>query len=656
VEFSDDPIVPERDFDIEVKVRNIENSMEVWIYFDDDTLPFKKVNVGPDLEETKVSVPKDDWGVKLNLNCGTHTLKADLVRFGQVYDTIYEDFNVGDVPMIVFEPERPLPGEDVKIYFKDRDTEDIIKNLKVTITYMTGERESISLSTQSAGYVVFEPSRPGKYKIAIDTKKTYCGEMYFYAKRTMLVDGPHPADPLVGDMISIAVPASDIGVKAYDSNGDLYLTARTLITGAVNFTINDAGTYNLVIGETSTRYWGINKTLVVSSRPALTATIEPETPYVNSPMTVTVKAADTPLSNARVKFITPAGVQREYVTLANGKVIYDGVSAMGEYTVIVEKTGYEPVVKTFRANNGFQLELSPENPLLNEEAVLTVRDQDGLPVPDAEVSIMDTEILGATDAQGQFKFMLTESNPDSDPGRYTLLVMKDLFWSLNYQITAEDTFEITYPSNTEVGDDINVRLFNSRGGLLTDNSVSVKITSPDNTLTSLNKADFTFKPVLVGNYLIEANKLGYVSTSASIEVKPHPLDVTPRIDGKDLVIEVMSYNNSVEGISVSVLMFDGRVLKQITTDGDGMASVAIETEGNVTIEVNKEGKNPLYETQTTTKYIQKSYRTLLLAAVVAVIVAVAVALTYITWYLRTLKMRSDKTRFDAKGRSRLSGV
>lgn len=655
VSFSKDPLIMDQTFDITVKVRNVETSMQVLIYLDEDVLPFKAINVGPDTDEAEVEVLKEDWGVKLNLKCGTHTLKADLVKFGQIYDTLTMDFDVGNVPLIEFSPVRPTPGNEVKVYLKDRETGDPINQLKVTISFQGEEKGTETYSTESAGYFKFTPNKPGKYKLIVETKKAYCGEMYFYAKRNMLIDGPRPANPMVGDMITIAVPSGDIGVRVYDPNGDFYLAARTLITGAVNFTINDPGQYTLVIGDTSTRYWGINKTINVSSRPSLNVVIEPSNLYVNSPLTITVKAGDTPLANAKVKVITPEGVQREYSTLVNGKVIYDGVSTMGDYTVAIEKAGYESIIKTFKAKNGFQVELDPETPLLNNKLALIVKDQDGIFVPDAEISITEAGVVGVTDSEGKYTITLTETNPNVDPGEYTLLVMKDMFWDLTQKIRTRDTMEISSPTGVEVGDDVNINVYNSRGGLISDDSVSVKITSPDTTITSLNKANFTFKPVLVGNYTIDVGKNGYVSTSGSVKVKPHPISIDSKIEGKDLVIEVKSHNESVGGIAVSVSMFDGKVIKQVTTGSDGTSKVVIESEGNVTIAVNEKDTNPLYEVKSTSKYIKKSYRILLLILLVAIIVGGALLVAYVIWHLRTLPSRRDRERFEAKkGRSRLS--
>ncbi|MFH1125542.1 MAG: hypothetical protein V1703_00310 [Candidatus Altiarchaeota archaeon] len=655
VSFSKEPLIPDQSFDITVKVRNVETSMEVWIYLDEDTFPYKKVNVGVDSQEPEISVPKDDWGVKINLQCGTHTLRADLVKSGQVYDSYTLDFNVGNVPLITLVPARPISGNEVKILLQDRETEDPLKSLRAVISFQGEDQEPSTHNTDTAGYILYTPSKPGKYKLLIETKKQYCGEMFFYAKRNMLVDGPKPANPMVGDMITLAVPAGDIGVRIYDSNGDFYLAARTMITGAVNFTINDPGKYTLVIGEGSSRYWSINKTLNVSSRPSLSVEIEPQSPYVKSPVTITVKAGETPLSNAKVKVITPEGVQREYATLANGKVIYDGVATMGEYTVAVEKSGYESILKTFKAKSGFQVEFDPQMPFLNQEFTLMVKDQDGVAVPDAELSISEIEFVGATDSEGKQKITLRETNPGVEPGEYTLMVTKDMFWNLVQKIKTQDTLEITTSKDVEVGDDASISVYNSRGGLVGETSLSVKITIPDNTVTSLNKANFTFKPSLVGDYIVDVNKDNYQSTSGSIKVNPHPLSIDAVIDGKEVVIMVSSHNNSVEGMGIQVGMQDGKVIKSVTTDSKGLARVVIESEGNITITVNDGSKNPLYEEKSTSRSIKKSYRVLLLIVLIAAIVVGALLLAYIIWYFRVLPHRMDKERFESrKGRGGLS--
>jgi hypothetical protein len=279
---------------------------------------------------------------------------------------------------------------------------------------------------------------------------------------------------------------------------------------------------------------------------------------------------------------------------------------------------------------------------------VTVLDQDGIFVPDAQVNIPEAQIVGATDSEGKYSLKLAESNPNVDPGEYTLEVKKDMFWDLTQKIRAQDTLQLSVVNEAEVDSDVNVGLYNSRGGLVGDDDVSLKITNPDNTITSLNKASVTFKPPLVGDYNVEASKNNYISTSASVRVTPHPLSIGLSIEGKELFVEVRSHNNSVEGIGVSVIMPGGKVSALEQTDSRGMAKVPIYGEGNVSIIVNRENANPLYETKNVGKYIQKSYRIMLLVVVVVGIVIAALLISYLIWYVRTLPARTDRDRFEAK--------
>lgn len=653
VTFSKDPLVLNQLFDVRVRVGSVTSSMNVQIYFDDDQFVFHEISVGSGVDDQTINIPRTDWDEDqqlLNLKCGTHTLTAKLVKDGQVYDTLIKDFNVGNVPIIKFDPERPNPGSSVKVYLLD-STGDPLTQMKVSITYQGEDKRSETYNTDTAGYFIFTPSsqQAGRYKLVVETKKEYCGEMYFYVKRNPLIDGPNPKNPTVGDMITVAVPSGDMGVKVYDSSGDFYLAARTLITGAVNFTISDPGDYTLVIGEGSARYWSVNRTLTVAPRPLFNAEIEPASPRVKGQVIVTVKAGDTPLANARVKVVTPAGSTREYSTLANGKAIIlgDFISTMGEYTVIIESPKYQPLTKTFRAKNGFQMEFDPEVPLLNTQVTLFVKDQDGIFVPDAQVNVEEAQLVGATDAEGKYAFTLTEKNPNVDPGEYTIDVSKDMFWPLSQKIKTQDTLELLVPAEAEVGNDVNVNVYNSRGGLVGDGSVSVKITSPssDENPTLLNKANFTFKPVMVGDYALEAGKNQYISTSGLIKITPHPLSVDARIDGGDLIIKVESRNESVPDMAVSVALSDGRTIKTLTTDINGTAKIAIDDEGNISITANDRDRDILYETASTTKYIKKSYRILILIVVVVCIVAGTLVVTYLLWHVRTLHHRRDRERF-----------
>ncbi|MBM3309277.1 MAG: hypothetical protein FJY77_03395, partial [Candidatus Altiarchaeales archaeon] len=283
VTLSKDPLIIDQEFKIKIKVRNVESSMQVVIYFDDSVFPAKTVNVGPDLLDTEVTVSKDDWGTKINLKCGVHTMRADLVKYGEVYDILSQNVDVGNVPIMVLDPARPNPGQSLKISFTDRDTGEVLKNIHVTITDTDWNTEN--KDTGSTGYLIYTPSKPGKYELEI-TETKYCGEMYFYAKRNITLDGPKPERPMVGDMITINVPSSDIGLNVYDSNGDFYLSARTSITGVINFTINDPSEYLLVIGDSSTRYWGVNKTLTVSEKTTTTSSSTTSSSTITSTTTI----------------------------------------------------------------------------------------------------------------------------------------------------------------------------------------------------------------------------------------------------------------------------------------------------------------------------------------------------------------------------------
>ncbi|MDD5112362.1 MAG: hypothetical protein PHG85_07450, partial [Candidatus Altiarchaeota archaeon] len=547
VKFSPDPLEIDDNFKITIKVGKVTSSTEVTLYLDDNIIPFKKVNIGAEDESVEISIKKEDWADNqqlINIKCGTHSMKVDLTRAGfgtsDLFDTQTLDFDVGNVPILAFDPASPVPGKDVKVMFKDAAGDLLTDQIRVVISYRKNlDTITENKDTGNAGYFTYNPPQPGEYKISVQPNKyNYCGELKFYAKRIPLIDGPHPPNPVVGEMITMAVPAGDIGVKVYDSNGDFYLAARTMITGGVNFTINDAGSYLLVIGELSARHWGVNKTLNVSGRPSLSADIEPENPSVKLPVSITVKANGVPVANANVKIITPEGTQREYKTLANGKVIYDGVTTMGEYSVIVENAKYEPVIKSFKARNGFQLDFDPAIPFLNSEASVLVRDQDGIFVPDAQVSIPELGIVGATDSEGKFSFTISEADTTADPLEYPVTVSKDMFWDLTKRIPTQDTLDIRSPGEVEVGTDVSVNVYNSRGGLLGDDSMSSKVTSPEGEITTINKASFTFKPQSVGSYSIEAGKNNYMANSTVLQVTAHPLEVGIRIEGKELAIAV----------------------------------------------------------------------------------------------------------------------
>ncbi len=438
----------------------------------------------------------------------------------------------------------------------------------------------------------------------------------------MLVDGPHPENPFVGELAQIAVPVG-VGVKIVNSTDDVYLTAFTSISGGANFTINEPGEYTLVIGEISSEYWGMNKTLTVLGKATPDIKFTPENAVIGEALTIKATAQETPVADAFVTVTAPDGSFDTLVTSSSGEVVYTPAS-VGKYSVKVEKKGISPESSTFEAYNGMRIEFIPARPNVGEEVTLTVRNQMGGPVSDASV-LVDDIISGVTDELGKFRLNLTEDRS------YNISVRKSRYWDAIANVTTKGgVFLKIEPELLEAGGSATVSVVNACGKRTEG---IIEVLGPG-IMESVVGDSYAFTPKVAGNYTVSVFKEGYNESVVSgvLTVEPHPIKVEWKVDGKNLVLLFTIHEQPAAGINVGLR---GPVELNITTGNDGRIIVPLNGSGVYYVDVNKKNANPEYETKTESREIAKEYDyPILIAIILAVVGVVIIILVGVLFYRR----------------------
>ncbi|MBD3389083.1 MAG: hypothetical protein GF416_08350 [Candidatus Altiarchaeales archaeon] len=582
-------------FEVEADFSGDTCSVEAWYFIGD--YRFARKNVGCDPYNGKLEVTfedEDDWD---NVKCGPQTATVEIYNsMGLLLDNRSVNFSVGVLPVLKFMPSRPLAEKEVRVTLLDPDTGNPLKSQDVEIKDKYGG-EPISRRTASDGSFVFTPDIAGEYTLTVKEREV-CGDVTFYAKRPLLADGPHPENPVVDEMVLIAVPSgSSVGVKVLDSEGNLYLTVPVSYNGGGNFSISEAGEYTLVIGDLSTKYWSLNKTLTVTDRPVPELSIKPDEPVVGKPMTFTVTSRNEPLAGAVVTVTKPDGVAREYTTSSYGTVNYDAVTSTGEYKVAATKDRYSDVTSSFEAYHAFEPYLEPALPTVRDTIVLTVNDQNGNPVSDALVEIPDTEFMRVCDVGGRVSFNLEEAK------EYTIDISKDLFWDKEITVTPYGILSVKASSaSLMLGGNVTLFAYDSYEN---PTSADLKVTDPDGVVRYYTGSQQLITPDKPGEYVVSGEKTNHLGANVTFTVEPYALDVSTYMSQGTYYVNVTREGEPISGLKVNVKMeevdLDGR------TDDAGMASFKISQEGNLTLTVNVNGDNIVYEERIVRQNVVRSY-------------------------------------------------
>ena len=612
ITISPDPAKYNEDFRVTAKLSGVDESqcsVEAKFYIND--FAFQTINAKCGAREVDATWSQNEWD-KFNLKCGVNMARVELKVEGGLVDNYTQSVDIGVVPDVSFNPLNPTVDREFTITFRDPEDQSLITNMNVKIETLlldSGTKVSSASTTASSGQISYTTKNPGKYT-AIVSKRQYCGEIDFYIKKQMMIDGPRPANPVIGEPISIGVPAgSSVGIRILDPNGNFYQSVPVSLSGGANFTINEPGNYTIVIGEISPKYWPVNKSLMVYSRPVPEISIYPDEPAVGKPVTISVMSRGVGLEGATVTVTKPDGVSKEFITGSDGGVTYDSVTSVGRYTVRAEKDRHDIVTQTFDTYYSFSANLDPINPTVNDTITLSVQNNDGVGVGDAMVLIPSIGYVGYTDNQGKLRLSLQE------PKDYELFISKARYWNITRTVSPFGILGVEMSSyDIELGASSTIMSKTLYGKALESD---IKITGPDGITRTTAGSSYVLTPDSPGVYRIILEKRNYLPANATLNVKPHPVDFSSAIVNGKFIVNVTSHGAGVDGLKVSVAMA-GWSADEITNSA-GVASFPVRGGGLINVTVNSGGIRA-YEAKGVAREIVKSYKLQYLVAPVTIIV------------------------------------
>ncbi|MFH1721821.1 MAG: hypothetical protein ABH950_04360 [Candidatus Altiarchaeota archaeon] len=595
-----------KDFDFDIMLSGDTCGTQLVLYIDDEE--YETLNPGcgdPDDDEKKVT--KEWLGEREEpLGCGEHELKVELLRADRVTDSKSVDFSVGNLPEIRFTPEMPENNDPVRITFYDGGSP--VSGIKFTIIYNNIE-EVESASSGSGGSYTFTPDKRGRYRLKIEDTR-YCGDVNFFAKSPIMVSGPFPAFPVVGELITIGVPPG-VGVKVADSSGDICVTCENREGGA-NFTLDTPGEYTIVIGELSTKFWGQNISFTVSERPPLELEVTPEKMVAKKQVVFKLSSRGVPIEGAKLVVTKPDGSVKSFVSSESGQVYYTEASDVGKYSISVDKSRFSSVTKDFEVKNSFTVKVSPENPLIGQRITFKVQDQLGKPVSNAKVEVSQADYSTQTSAEGEASVVF------EDRLEYDVVVSKADYWDNTLKLTPFGLLSLDLSSReVELGDIVHISV---SGG------ADLEITLPDSSSESVSvEESIEYEAKTVGVYRLRATKPDHVSSTEEFKVRPHPLSANFSISDKRIILEVQSNGNPLSDLKVGVSTPQGKESK-LTTNQDGRVIYLIDEDGRYLFFLNSEGENAEFEQKVAAGEVYKERDYLIIFSAYLVIILFAAVL------------------------------
>ncbi|MBD3389084.1 MAG: hypothetical protein GF416_08355 [Candidatus Altiarchaeales archaeon] len=607
---------------------------DIW---DDNLMAYKcadnlevEVMVSGDLDETE----SDDMDIEAD---GDRELSFEIDP---------DPFSLDDTITITVydEDDDELKSASVKFTWIDDEDGDTLDEWDVEDKYETEKTDSNGEADFKL-YRDFDDNAYGKYQLDL-WMDGYCKLTETYDLRNVLnVSDPMPESPKVGEQfkLKITTPSGKAatGVWAYLNPGGF--KSRVTMDGEVSFTVTAAGTYSLAVGGTGSGYQETIKTIKVSTKPQLTATVSPDPQNVNKAVLITIQSDGKAVSGASVKVMRAGGTEQSLpgVTSDAGTISFTPTVA-GDYTVKASKSGYDDVTEAFTIQDSFQIDMPTEELKRGSQVTLTVKDSSGDTVSGASVSIEGTSISGMTDAAGHFSFTLDEV------GEYYVVVRKSGFAGAREELTAKGKLSLKLDKKElTLGESVKMTVVDSEGALTES---SIKVTGPAGAET-FTASELDYKPSKAGEHTVEASKSGYAKASDTLNVKPKPLTLTYHFKDGNLLMNASTNNEPVAGITLKVTA--GETTYNVKTDDAGVASVVANLTGNYTIEVT----NPDYTGAKVTAEKSSSLISpdLILPIIVVLVVLVLIVIFVIVAVGLLHKGRKSKGSFGRSPGSRLGG-
>ncbi len=652
VTLSDYEINPGDSFSVSAKVTNIDTDENLtynqkidFVIYADGVVVYEDIkhaeltyNESETFTVSSNSFDNDVWGGEdgelMNYKCGYMEIEVRIssdVSSESDRETLHitgSKLNVG------LTPRKPTPSSEIVVDVEDK-TGEKLDNINVRIINLGDDEkwdsdDVMRIKETEDGKVTFDPldedfrfrDNPyGVYQLDV-WDDGYCLFRDTFEVSNKLKITEVPENPYAGE---------EIRVKVLDIDDKRVENARIAVSGSkgfvgsynsdsngyVRFTLNEAGTYYLIASKTG--YEDSDSTTInVKTKRSMDIKIEPIKQAIGKDVTITVTSGGDPIEGAEVTIKKPDEKKDVLSTSSAGKVIYKP-ALPGTYDVTVKKTGYETTTSSFKAMNFFNITILGEK--LYEEISVVVKNQDGDPVEDASVGLIDSDITGLTNTEGKFTFILEKA------GEYALTVKKEGYEDFTKKISIYGSLQLRInPEILDLKDSVSITVLDGNGERIEAN---IQITKPDGERETIVKSSHTFVPKLAGIYNVTVSKDYYTPESSSFEVNPYPLDLDVWLSGKDLIVKATSGGEAVQNMSISVLTPDGDEILLIT-DNSGIARLDIkELNQTGTFVVSSVERN--YEKKTITKDIKSLGGGLIpillvLMAIIALLILIGVVL------------------------------
>jgi hypothetical protein len=623
------------DFTVEIKLTNENNDdldanddIDIKIYMDGVLIHEEDdYNLGFDLtpdNSTWINISSksfrvdgdDIWSKNLmDYECGEDK-EIEVEVSGDVSDADYADeMNIEPTNedyelSFTISPQFPLIDDKITITVFDED-DDELKNANVKITrlgdndewdyddaYWRDETDSNGeVEIKLSEYHKFKNDPYSKYQVDVYVEGKYCKVTKYFDTRRKLNISEMPPTGFVGKSIKVRV-VDDVGNPVQGASVTLsrvgfHKSFKTDAGGYASFTLNETGTYDVMASKTNYVDSEI-KTLEVKVRGSIGISIKPKAALVGKEVKIVVTGSDGALlEGAKVLITKPDGTQESVKTTpSTGQISYTPPSP-GTYKVKVEEASHTPGEDSFTATNEFKITL-PDKVELNKDVTLIVKNQNGILVEGATVTVSGTTIAGTTNKDGKFTFKLEK------PGDFTVTVKKSEFKDGSARISIKGKLSVEVdPEETEVDKEVKIKVLDAQGNEIKD--ASIEINRPDGSKETISAYEYT--PNLPGNYTITASKANYEPATSKFKVKKLPLDLAVEIEDTTLKAIVTSRGEPLVGIPVIIeTIFGG---EELVTDELGMVEVTfvnITEPMNITIKVDQ----PKYEKKSVIEEVKPS--------------------------------------------------
>jgi len=515
--------------------------------------------------------------------CGIYNVWAKIVMNN---NAPYHDWEV-NVPvkigknfLVTITPEKGVINKPVQV--------DVKSDLGLEVEYARIEIINIYGKQYKGGTVhkneifSFTPDITGKFLVVVTKEdEGYCNYTKpIEVRHNLTIRGPysgrHPDDPVAGDEIVIRVLDEEnepVHGASINVRGPEERYLNTDRGGGVLFFVDEPGEHYIEITKTVPPYWGVNKTMYVLAKPVLVIFASPEKPILGDD--ITVKITNENISDVNITLTNPNGFSMTLTTGRGSEVTFDS-KLLGKYIIRADKDDYTSSTLEIEVNNLLKiLTGDEENHVMGNNLTITVLDQDDYPVPNAVVTIKDSEgkeEVGTTDHKGEVEFILNSK-------KYKISAEKKDFIKAEAEIT---------PLVKKLSLSLSTKKLRIDEGSIyisvkeddTGAPVPAKITiEGERTGVEIEETSsgLTFTPEFSDNYRIFATKENYGGAKDSFVVESVPIGIDTVLDKKELVIKITTSGKPLQAVDVSIKTPKGKIIE--STDMEGIVRVNLDEEG-----------------------------------------------------------------------------